>query len=104
MKINEVYTAYMSWGKQGKRRPVLILKNKTDSVVVFKITTKYNNKSDYIKSKYYKISDLKVTGLSKQSYIDTMSKYELRLDMTKFKRIGQLSTEDIWGLKQFISK
>lgn len=103
MKINEVYTAYMSWGKQGKRRPVLILKNKADSVVVFKITTKYN-KSDYIKSKYYKISVLKATGLSKQSYIDTMSKYELRLGMTKFKRIGQLSTEDIRGLKQFLSK
>lgn len=77
MKINEIYTAFVSWQRGGKRRPVLILNINKNEVLVFKITTQYQNKSQYIKDKYYKIKDLSLAGLVKQSYIDTVKTYRL---------------------------
>lgn len=41
MKVNHIYTAYVSWNNSGKRRPVLIYKDTKYTVVVFKITSKY---------------------------------------------------------------
>lgn len=41
MKVNHIYTAYVSWNNYGKRRPVLIYKDTKYTVVVFKITSKY---------------------------------------------------------------
>ncbi|WP_432739461.1 type II toxin-antitoxin system PemK/MazF family toxin [Ligilactobacillus agilis] len=104
MKINDIYTAYMSWGNKGKRRPVLVAEVKDAAVIVFKITTKYDSKSNYIKNKYYKIADLTSAGLKKTSYIDTVRNYELDLNKVKFQKIGRLSTKDINDLNQFIKK
>ncbi|WP_286028374.1 type II toxin-antitoxin system PemK/MazF family toxin [Ligilactobacillus agilis] len=104
MKINDIYTAYMSWGNKGKRRPVLVAEVKDAAVIVFKITTKYDSKSNYIKNKYYKIADLTSAGLKKTSYIDTVRNYELDLNKVKFQKIGCLSTKDINDLNQFIKK
>lgn len=76
MKINDIYTAYVSWPGGGKRRPVLLIEDGKEKVTVFKITTKYEQKSDRIKKNYFPISNWKELGLDKQSYIDTNSKEE----------------------------
>ena len=89
MKINEIYTAFVSWQRGGKRRPVLILNINKNEVLVFKITTQYQNKSQYIKDKYYKIKDLSLAGLAKK---------------IKFTKIGKLSSKDIFELDKFINK
>lgn len=104
MKINDVYTAYISWEDGGKCRPVLIVNVTNTEVRVFKITTKYENKSQSIKNKYYKIQDLSSAGLLKQSYIDTIKTYSLNPEKIKFKKIGKLSTEDILELAKFINR
>lgn len=102
MKINDVYTAYISWPGGGKRRPVLILDVNQHQALVFKITTKYYSKSVVIQHKYYQIQDLKSAGLKKESYIDTISKLWLQKRNVEFHYIGKLSTKDIFGLADFI--
>lgn len=104
MKINEIYTAFVLWQRGGKRRPVLILNINKNEVLVFKITTQYQNKSQYIKDKYYKIKDLSLAGLVKQSYIDTVKTYRLNSKKIKFTKIGKLSSKDIFELDKFINK
>ena len=32
MKTNEIYTAYVSWGEDGKRRPVLIVNDEKRNI------------------------------------------------------------------------
>ena len=71
MKIFDIYIAYVSWGNGGKRRPVLILEENPDSVTAFNITTRYADKSETIRAKYFTINDWKQAGLDRQSYIDT---------------------------------
>lgn len=104
MKINDLYTAYVSWAGGGKRRPVLVLNVDKKNVLVFKVTTKYKDKPVNIKKHYYAIQDMTSTGLYKQSYIDTITKVSLSLNRVSFKRIGELSTVDIDGLERFINK
>ncbi|QNQ83701.1 MazF family toxin-antitoxin system [Lactobacillus sp. PV037] len=104
MKSNEIYIAYVSWKNDGKHRPVLIVKVNKKEVRVFKITTQYENKSQFIKEKYYKIQDLVSAGLVKQSYIDTGETYTLNSDKIKFKKIGTLGLVDILGLDKFINR
>lgn len=103
MKTNDVYTAYISWKNGGKRRPVLIVNSNNEEIQVFKITTKYENKSQQIKKKYYKIQNLSSAGLLKPSYIDTIKTYSLSSTKINFKRIGKLSLEDIRELDKFIN-
>lgn len=101
MKINDVYTAFVSWPGGGKTRPVLIRRINDDEVIVYKITTKYRQKSFYIRQHYYKIHDLLTAGLDRDSYIDTINLVGLPKSL-EFHRIGQLSTDDIRGLARFI--
>lgn len=71
-------------------------------VLVFKITTQYENKLN--REKYYKIQDLLSAGIVKQSYINTVKTYTLNREKIKFKKIGKLSLEDIFALDKFINK
>lgn len=41
----------------GKRRPVFILREDDEKIVFFDITTKYQNKSVYMKHWYFEIKD-----------------------------------------------
>ena len=71
MKTDDIYTAYISWPGGGKRRPVLIVENNNDGFVdIFKITSKYKNKSERIRAYYYPILDWELAGLYKPSYVD----------------------------------
>ena len=103
MKIFDVYIAYVTWGDSGKRRPVLILEESVGSVTVFNITTQYENKSNDIRDKYFKINDWKQAGLERQSYIDTNQTVTLPLTAVD-NLIGKLSTSDEQRLIEFINQ
>lgn len=104
MKINDIYTAYVSWPGGGKRRPVLILSCDDQVVRVFKITSKFHEKSAKIRKYYYPIQKWQDAGLNKQSYIDTICQENLLLKDIKFLRIGRLQLVDIEGLRNFLKE
>lgn len=72
-----------------KRRPVFILREDPKEIIFFDITTKYQNKSDFIKQWYFEIKDYESTGLHQQSWIDTYRVYSLQKNKdNKIKYIG----------------
>ncbi|MDR2665833.1 MAG: hypothetical protein LBC21_06105 [Oscillospiraceae bacterium] len=104
MNIFDVYITYVSWGSNGKRRPVMILGKGNDSVTVFNITTRYEGKSEAIRAKYFAISDWQRAGLDKPSYVDTNNTITLPLTAVDSKNpIGRLTAADEQGLIEFIS-
>lgn len=103
MKTNEIYTAYVSWITGGKRRPILVVKDKIDTIRFYKITTKYQKKSSRIKANYYKMHDWKEEGLNKQSYIDTGRIEEMPKKGMVFHHVGRLSIAETEMLAQFIN-
>ena len=104
MKPYEIYIAYISWGVDGKRRPILFLEKNSGYIAVFRITSQYENKSDEIKGQYVEISDWKQAGLSKPSYIDTGKKVEIQPSLISPQTpIGKLTENDKLRLLEFLS-
>ena len=104
MELFELYIINISWGSGGKYRPVLILQINSDNLLVFPVTTQYENKSNKIQAQYFKINDWALSGLDKQSYIDTGTLLELPLAVLKKKKpIGKLTTEDKQRLLVFLN-
>ena len=104
MNIFDIYIAYVSWGDGGKRRPVLILEKRDDSITVFNITTQYKEKSKEIRFKYYKINEWQQAGLDKESYIDTNKTVTLPLSSVDLANpIGTLTEPDVQGFIEFLS-
>ena len=101
MNIYDVYISYVSWGESGKRRPVLILEQGTDGIVVFNITTRYEEKSEVIRSKYFKIDDWRQAGLSQESFIDTNNTVTLPSSAVEH-HFGTLTEADIERLHEFL--
>lgn len=105
MNTNEIYGVFVAYadGTGGKRRPVLIQKMVSNGVRVFRITSKYAEKSEAIKRNYFEISDWQEVGLQKPSWIDLQ--HEVVLSRTEnFKLIGELSQNDIEALIRFIEQ
>ncbi|MCL2048065.1 MAG: type II toxin-antitoxin system PemK/MazF family toxin [Defluviitaleaceae bacterium] len=101
MAIFDIYIAYVAWGEDGKRRPVLILQETPYSVTAFRITTHYEDKSETIRAKYLAINDWKQAGLDRQSYIDTND--TVTLSPTAIgKPIGRLTLADEMRLVAFM--
>jgi len=101
----DIFIYYVSWDNTGKRRPVLAYLINIDKIVVFPITTQYENKSETIRAKYFKVKDLAQSGLDRQSYIDTGTKYILPSSVVDKKNpIGKLSEDDAKRFKEFISQ
>ena len=69
---------------------------------VFRITSKFANKSSTIKKQYYEIKDWKEAGLKKPSWIDIGEAISFDLKDLNPKRIGTLTTKDIESLAVFI--
>ena len=91
----DIYIAYISWGADGKHRPILFLEETNGIIKAFRITSKYEDKSKNIKAHYFKINDWQQSGLSKQSYIDIGEKVRIPLSMISPKSpIGRLSATD----------
>lgn len=101
--INRIYTAYVSWETGGKRRPILVVEFQDKWLYFYKITSKFQNKSKYIKAQYYTIRDWQKAGLVKQSYIDTGTLLRLRINDVELSYVGRLTIFDEKALARFIS-
>jgi hypothetical protein len=73
MELFDIFITYVRWDNGGKRRPALVFKRDGDRIIIFPITTQYENKSEAVRSKYFRINDWAQAGLDKQSYVDTGS-------------------------------
>lgn len=85
-----------------KIRPAVVVKFNDEVIRTFRITSKYENKSDYIKSQYLEIIDWFKTGLKRPSWIDMVQLYDIDNDGFNIKVIGKLSDRDINRLKEYI--
>lgn len=104
MNIFDIFIAYVTWGSDGKKRPVLILEQSPNDVTVFNITTQYEKKSETVRSNYFKINDWQQAGLDKQSYIDTNNTVTLPLSAVDVDHpIGTLTKTDVKKLIEFLS-
>jgi len=104
MKPFDICIAYVSWGGGGKRRPVLMLSIGGGRASLLPITSQYENKSDAIKAKYFKIDDWQAAGLAQQSYADTGTLLHVPAAAIDEKApIGALSARDKQRLLAFLT-
>ena len=104
MEPFNIFTSYISWDSGGKVRPVLVYALDDDSVKIYPITTQYENKSESVKLRYFKINDWSQAGLDKQSYIDTGTRMKQSLSVfANLKRVGTLTESDKTRLLEFLS-
>ena len=94
MKPFEVYIIYVSWGVDGKTRPVLVYTVSGVETSVFIITSRYDNKSEAIKSRYFRINDWREAGLKRPSFVDIGTKIKLPISAFEQKPIGGLTDDD----------
>ncbi|MDR0992531.1 MAG: hypothetical protein LBL87_06520 [Ruminococcus sp.] len=104
MNLFEIYITYVSWGTDGKNRPVLIYDEINGMVTFNPITTKFKNKSAAVKSQFFKINDWKAAGLTSESYVDTGTLLELPKSAFRNNAIGKLTESDKNALLKFLSK
>lgn len=106
MKNGDIVSAFVAFaeGKNGKKRPILVLEDRKGTVLAYKITTKYENKSDSMKSHYYPLLKWRESNLDQQSYVDTFRPIKIVKNSVngQFKTIGKLSLIDKEGLRDFI--
>ncbi|MCL2171502.1 MAG: type II toxin-antitoxin system PemK/MazF family toxin [Defluviitaleaceae bacterium] len=95
MNPYNLHIAYVSWGGNGKRRPVLVLSANENEVAVFQITSQYGSKSDAIQAQYVAIDDWAQAGLARQSYIDIGRIIDLPIEVVQPAPIGKLSVKDL---------
>jgi hypothetical protein len=104
MDAFDIFITYVSWGNDGKNRPVLVIEKLDMLVSVFCITTQYDSKSPTIRTKYFKIADWQQAGLTKQSYVDANVVLDLPISALKRKSaIGKLTQNDIHRLIEFLN-
>ena len=105
MELYDIYIAFVSWGSEGKRRPILILDVNNGNVKAFNITTQYENKSDEIRTNYFYITDWKQAGLDKPSFVDTNKAILIPLPAVDNNNpIGKLSVMDETRLIEFMKQ
>jgi len=95
MNPYDLHIAYVSWGDDGKSRPVLVLSSNQKEVAVFQITSRYESKSAFIQTRYISIDDWVQAGLTKQSYIDIGRIIDLPITSVQTEPIGRLSKNDL---------
>jgi len=95
MNPYDLHIAYVAWGGDGKRRPVLVLSSDEKEVAIFQITSQYNSKSAIIQSQYIAIDDWAQAGFAKQSYIDIGRIIDLPIATIQPTPIGKLSEKDL---------
>ena len=104
MKPYDLHIAYVSWGGDGKRRPVLVLSSDQKEVAVFPITSQFDNKSVVVQSQYIPIDDWAQAGLAKPSYIDIGRIIGLPIATVQPTPIGNLSKNDLRKLLDAMSQ
>jgi hypothetical protein len=102
---NRVAVALVQFSERngGKKRPIFLVDGfaSDDEAHAFKITSKYENKSKKIRSKYFKIQDWQAAGLRKPSWIDVNVELDVN-DLPKYQVIGKLSREDLTRFIEFL--
>ncbi|MCV3763506.1 hypothetical protein OF389_11340 [Companilactobacillus farciminis] len=104
MKIFTIYIANVPFddSDQSKFQPALLIDIGENTAVVYKITSKYQNKSDTVKDFYYPIMNWKDTHLRKPNYVDVHKTYRLPQSIVfKHQLIGMLSEYDVIALFDF---
>lgn len=98
---DDVVTVYVGYeeNKGGKARPVLVVNTNYKYLDVYRLTTKYRAKSDYIKEQYYKVKKWREAGLYKQSWVDLGRLKQIPIRGVNIKRIGSLETDDILSMR-----
>ncbi|HES0571569.1 TPA: hypothetical protein VNE79_001603 [Streptococcus pyogenes] len=89
-------------GTGSKVRPAVVVKFNDEVIKTLRLTTKYENKSDNIKSQYLEVIDWAKANLKRRSWIDTIQYYDLEDKGFNIKIIGKLSDRDIERLKDFL--
>lgn len=102
MRINDIYLAYVSWGKAGKQRPILIVDYDVQTLSFYAITSKYHHKSKAMQAIRYPLVDWQKEGLAKQSYVVIDPKYQILRFGSHFTRLSSLSARDVIGLRNFL--
>jgi hypothetical protein len=101
----DIFIGYVSWGNDGKIRPVLVYETEDDIISVYAITSQYKNKSTAVQNQFFEIIDWGQAGLDRQSYIDTGKIVELPVASVSLKStIGKLSETDKKRFLEFLSK
>lgn len=99
-KKYEVYKAYVAFTEDTnkfKSRPVVVLKDKGDTVICLKCTSKkYPHDGYYDKCP---VDDWRFAGFSKQSYMVLKTTVEINKRYI-FKRLGKLNSKDIDKLQE----
>ena len=98
MNPYDIHIAYVSWGDDGKRRPVLVLSSDQKEAAVFQITSQYESKGTVIQSQYVVIDNWAQAGLAKQSYIDIGRIIDLPIATVQPTPIGKLTENDLHKL------
>lgn len=107
MEPMDIYIASVPFdeGTGSKVRPALVIEVGKERVMVFKVTSQYQNKSTQIKKLYYPIKEWQQAGLKKQSYVDIHKLYDLSKKWVFSKQpIGKLTNLDRLALFNFIKK
>ena len=104
MNLYTLHIAYVSWGDDGKRRPVLVLSYDQKEAAVFQVTSQYDHKSVVVQSQYVVIDDWAQAGLNKPSYIDIGRIIDLPITAVQPTPIGKLSANDLNKLLEAMSK
>ncbi|MFT8757701.1 hypothetical protein [Leuconostoc pseudomesenteroides] len=86
-----------------KVRPAFVVKYDNQRITYYKITSQYDDKSEYFKSKYFEIKDWVYAGLKKPSWIDTLKLRRVEEQYVVIKFIGYLSPKDENRLVAFLS-
>lgn len=99
-----LFWAYVKFSEipGGKKRPVLVLRKDSKNYIVFRLTSKFENKSEYIKSKYVQVKDWKTSNLTKPSWVDTVRTYKLPIATTELEYIGNLTNNDLMAISNVI--
>lgn len=98
-----IVIALMSFedGSGDKKRPVMVVKFNDETLMVLKITSQFEHKSEMIQKQYFEIIDWFKAGLKKPSWIDTVRYYEID-NKYEFTVLGHLTERDIERFKVFI--
>lgn len=98
---NDIVSLYVGYveGHGGKPRPVLVVNSNKKKLEIYRITTKYQTKSKYIKEQYYKIKEWEKAGLYKPSWVDVGELKRINPDGLDVKKIGTMTAGDRRGLR-----
>lgn len=95
----EVYSVIISRvqysdGTGSKVRPAVVIKFNDETIQIYRVTSKFESKSEAIRSHYLEIIDWYRAGLNRPSYIDTVQAYELNVNQVAIRLVGRLSNRD----------